>query len=317
MNKKKGTLLLLKGILAFGICGYLFTILDISELKKALARTDFTYLAVGMLIILIKRILYAWQTVIALEHHGISLTTTRALMINIISGFYNLFLPGGFTSGIVKWYKFSKPSGKRVEALAAIFFLRFVCTICILLLGFVGFILDNPFGSTLLLWVSVFFLGGLITFYMCFFSKKAIVFVEAILNCSPSWIPPFFEDKLREIIISLKTYRHLSFKETYKILILPIINQLLAILFLTAVAFSIEIRIPVFALFWLWSMVYVVELIPASISGLGFREGALVYLLPLYGIDPARAMLFSLIIFSFTILFGLIGGILEAKESLW
>jgi hypothetical protein len=61
-------------------------------------------------------------------------------------------------------------------------------------------------------------------------------------------------------------------------------------------------------------MVYVLELIPASISGLGFREGALVYLLPLYGVEPARAMLFSLIIFSFTILFGLIGGILEAKE---
>jgi uncharacterized membrane protein YbhN (UPF0104 family) len=314
VNKKKGTLLLLKGIFAFGICGYLFSILDISELKEALARTNFNYLAVGMLIILAKRILYAWQTVIALNHHGISLTTARALMINIISGFYNLFLPGGLTSGVVKWYKFSKPSGKHVEVLAAIFFLRFICTISILFLGFVGFILDNPFGSALLLWVSIFFVGGLITFYMCFFSRKAIIFVEAIFSSIQSWIPPFFEDKLREIIISLETYRHLSFKETYKMLILPIINQLLAVLFLIAIAFSIEIRIPVFALFWLWSMVYVLELIPASISGLGFRESALVYLLPLYGVEPARAMLFSLIIFSFTILFGLIGGILEAKE---
>jgi len=303
--------------LAFGICGYLFTILDLSELKTALTKTHFNYLAAGVLIVLITRTLYAWQTMLALKHHGIPLTTTRALVINTISGFYNLFLPGGLSGGIVKWYKLSKPSGKRAEVFAAIFFLRFINTIFILSFGLVGFIIDNPVGSRFLFWVSLFFCCGLFTFYICFFSKRFIIFMEAILNHTQLRIPSFFRNGLHKVFNSLTGYRSLSFEEIFKILLVPLINQFFTILFLIAVARAIDLRIPVFALFWIWSMVYIIQLIPVSISGLGLREGALVYLLPFYGVDPARAMLFSLIIFSFSVLGDLIGGILEAKEFLF
>ena len=303
--------------MAFGICGYLFTVLDLSELKAALTKTHFNYIAAGILIVLITRILYAWQTMLALKHHQIFLTTTRALVINTISGFYNLFLPGALSGGIVKWYKFSKPSGKRAEAFAAIFFLRFINTIFILSFGLVGFSLDNPVGSRFLFWVAVFFCIGLFTFYLCFFSKRFIIFMEAILNKIQLRIPTFFRNSLHKILVSLTRYRFLSFEEIFKILLVPIINQFFTILFLIAVARAIDLRIPLYALFWLWSMVYIIQLIPASISGLGLREGALVYLLPFYGVDPARAMLFSLIIFSFTVMGGLIGGILEAKEFIF
>jgi uncharacterized protein (TIRG00374 family) len=316
VKTKKISFIFFKGLLAIGVCGYLFTILDISQLKTALAKTDFNYLAAGILIVLITRILYAWQTMLALKHHGIPLTTTRALVINTISGFYNLFLPGTLSGGIVKWYKLSKPSGKRAEVFSAVFFLRFINTIFILLLGLVGFIMDNPVGSSFLVWVAVFLCGGLFAFYICFFSKRFIVFMEAILNYIQLRIPSLLRDGLHKILVSLTRYRSLSFEEVFKILLVPIINQFFTILLLIAIAAAIDLQIPVHVLFWLWSMIYIIQIIPASISGLGLREGALVYLLPFYGVDPAKAMLFSLAIFSFTILAGLIGGILEAKEFL-
>jgi uncharacterized protein (TIRG00374 family) len=317
VNIKRISLIFIKALLAFGVCGYLFTIIDISELKTALAKTDFRYLAAGVLIALITRILYAWQTKLALKHHDIFLTTTRSLIISTIAGFYNLFLPGGLSGGVVKWHKLSKPSGKRAEVFSAIFFLRFINTIFILLFGLGGFVLDNPVDSRFLLWIAVFLSAGLFTFYICFFSKRFLIFIEAILNYIQLRIPSFFRESLHKILVSMARYRSISFEEIFKILLVPIINQFFTILLFIAVARAIDLRIPLYAVFWLWSMVYIIQLIPASISGLGLREGALVYLLPLYGVDPARAMLFSMTLFSVSVLYDLIGGILEAEEFLF
>jgi hypothetical protein len=254
---------------------------------------------------------------LALQHHGIPVTTTRALVVNTISGFYNLFLPGSLSGGFVKWYKLSKPSGRRAEVFSAILFLRFINTIFILLLGLVGFIIDNPLDSKFIFWVAVILCGGLFSFYICFFSKQFIFITEAILNSIELRMPSFLRDGLYKILVSLKSYRAFSYTEMFKILFVPILNQFLTILLLIAVARAIDIRISVYVLIWLWSMVYIIQLIPVSISGLGLREGALVYMLPFYGVDPTKAMLFSLTLFSFIVLGSLIGGILEAKEFLF
>jgi hypothetical protein len=69
-------------------------------------------------------------------------------------------------------------------------------------------------------------------------------------------------------------------------------------------------------LVWVWivPLVHLIQWVPASVSGLGLREGVLVLLLPRYGVPPADALAFSILIFGYTVLLGLSGGILELKE---
>jgi hypothetical protein len=59
-------------------------------------------------------------------------------------------------------------------------------------------------------------------------------------------------------------------------------------------------------------------MIPISISGLGVREGALLFLLKPYGVWGEEALALSLIIFGITVLLiGAIGGLLEGRKLLF
>ena len=97
-------------------------------------------------------------------------------------------------------------------------------------------------------------------------------------------------------------------------IIVTFTNLALTILLFYMVGRSLDITIAMYTLPWIVAMVYLIYMIPVSISGLGVREGALVLVLPYYGVDPSTAMVFSLILFGLLLLMGLAGGILEIRE---
>lgn len=310
-------MILAKWLVGFGIAGYLLTILEVSDFKAAIFRADLRFLAAGTLVVFAARLLYAWQVALAVRHHGIPLTTMRALVINTIAGFYGLFLPGGLSAGVIKWYKLAKPSGNRAEVLAAILFLRLINTSVILGFGMVGVLVDNPLDSSLLFWTALCLFVTLAAVCMGFVSKRVAVRFEVIRKHDRVRIRATIRDWLRKVLTSFAQYRTLSHNHLLKVLVVPFMNQVLTIILFLAVARALSISIPLSALVWIWSVVYIIQLIPASISGLGLRESALVFLLPHYGVEPASAMAFSLTIFGYTVLAGLIGGILEAGEVLF
>ncbi len=80
-------------------------------------------------------------------------------------------------------------------------------------------------------------------------------------------------------------------------------------------ALGLGLKIPLFATVWISAMVVLIQHIPGSISGLGLREGALVLLLPIYGVTPPQAMAFSLISFGYVLAMGLLGGLFEVNEQ--
>lgn len=66
-------------------------------------------------------------------------------------------------------------------------------------------------------------------------------------------------------------------------------------------------------LFWLliaMPVAIIATLLPISLGGLGVREGALVGVLALFGVDPSSAILFSFMVYLSKVLVGMIGGII-------
>lgn len=74
------------------------------------------------------------------------------------------------------------------------------------------------------------------------------------------------------------------------------------------VLLSSRLNLPVRPWDYLWinGVLVVALVIPASVMGMGMREGAMVFLLGLWGIDVSRAMSLSLLISSLTIVKGLV-----------
>jgi len=306
-----------KILVGVGIVFYLLETLNIAKVKAAIAESDLKYLAAGMGVVLLIRILRAWQMMLAVQHHHVELSTLRGLAINTISGFYSLFLPGDLSAGAIKWHKLAKLSGKRIEVLSAIFFIRLINTTFILGFGIIGVLIDSPFDSAALFYITVSLIIALTLVHIFIFIDKPEVRMEFLLKYGAHWIPSFILDKLCKVWISFTQYKTLSRSELLKLLSVPLLNQMLTILLFVTVGCAVQIWIPLFVLVWLVSMVYIIQLIPASICGLGFRESALVFLLPHYGVEPSSAMAFSLILFGFTLLMAVIGGILEAKEAVF
>jgi uncharacterized membrane protein YbhN (UPF0104 family) len=300
-------------LLGLGIVTFLLIKLDVSRMLNAIIQADFSWVFAGLLAIAFIRVFSSWQNWLALDYYDINLSLARILVINTIVGFYSLFLPSAAT-GAIKWVKFSKSHGKYPEVLASLLFIKAINTIFICFIGSFALLTSTEFRQPAISFFAVSLLGALIAFYVCLFvfplHKKTENWLESHLN----WLPDKLLCKINELFQAVSISRQLQRKVFLRILLVPILLQVMLFLLFFAVACALNLYLPASVLIWIGSMVYLIHLVPASISGLGLREGALVVLLPYYQVEPADALAFSLIIFSFTVFLGGIGGVLEAVE---
>ena len=61
---------------------------------------------------------------------------------------------------------------------------------------------------------------------------------------------------------------------------------------------------------WIVAFVMMAQVLPITIAGIGVREGLFAFLLGQYGVPTTTAVALSLVVFSVTLLFGIVGGIL-------
>ena len=295
---------------AIGLCliWYLLVRIDIAKVLGAFAEADFTWLFAGCIVIILIRILMAWQMKAVVRHQDVHLTTARAFVINLITGFYTLIL-GDMSAGVMRWHKLSRPSGKRAEVLAALVFLRLINSSVILLFGVIALLIDDPFDKPVISFTAIAFLAGIMVVFCSIFLERVVVRIERCLRDSLPGVTPFIWEKLRMVWSALAQYRTLSKSALATITWVSLLNLISSFAFFFLLAKALHLAIPLITLVWVRAMVLVIQLIPVSIAGLGVREGALVFILPIYGISPADAMAFSLFLFGLIIVIGLVGGI--------
>jgi hypothetical protein len=89
--------------------------------------------------------------------------------------------------------------------------------------------------------------------------------------------------------------------------------HVLGVLLYLMLAASLKVEISFVSIGWIAMATTLVTMVPVTVSGLGLREGTLVYLLSLYGVAAADAMALSLLYFAARFLvMGLAGGLIEA-----
>ncbi len=314
--EKKYLLFGLKWALGLTILVYLIRSVDFSKVRWAIVTADVRFLLIGLVLTLVIRLFLAWQTQIAVTVLKVPLTVGRAFVINLTTAFYGLVLPGDLSTGAVRWYKLSNPTGQGAEVFAAIVFQRLVNTLYILLFGLAGLLIDFPFERGALL-VSVFLLlSGAAVLFGFVFSSRFSHAVESLLGQPLKKVPTALRSKLEKVLTAAASYRHVPTRKVLSVFLLAAADTLTSIVLFSATAAALGLTVPLFALIWIRSLVLLIQLVPASISGLGLREGALVVLLPYYGVAPVDALCFSLIIFGYTLFFSALGGLVEAWESL-
>jgi hypothetical protein len=267
-----------------------------------------------MIGIICQRILLAWQTSTAIRHYDIVLSTKRAFIINQIVNFYSLFLPSGITGGVIKWYRFSQHSGKRAETLAAIIYIKIYYLTFMFTAGLLALVFENPFGQKIMYFAFIaLFLA--IVFVLFISNVESLPKITKVYSYGLRRLPDWFSRRLYKLCNELDYFKHLVPLQFFYFLVAPPLVLCCVALVYYLTALGLGVKIPLFSAIWISAMVVLIQHIPAFISGLGLREGALVMLLPIYEVTPPQAMAFSLISFGYLLVMGLLGGLFEINEQ--
>lgn len=312
---KKIVMLLCKLGVAGGILYYILQKTDIIEILTVIKSAKLFYVLFAFILYLFCRYITAYQSKIVFVNQGIKLSTFRIFIINIESNFYDLFIPGGVGSSAVKWYKFSKPEGKRVQAFTSIVVIRLVNAFIMIVIGVFALLLKNPFNSLSLNVVVISLIVSMVFLQLAIFNKKASIFIDKFLNIFfLRVIPELVSEKVIKFWESFNKLKRLSVHDLLILIIVSISLYLLNTYIFFVISISISINLSVLVIAWITATVLLINMIPISISGLGVREGSLLFLLDKYHISDTETLSFSFIIFGIGIITALIGGAIEAKN---
>ena len=294
---------------------YIFYIIPLSKIVEILSSAKFGYILTGLLII-IPAIIYlsALQMEILTKKQGLPIKRRAILQINLVTRFYNLFLPGFLSGGAIKWYKLSSVSGMPTKALISIVFNRFFDTLTAVLIGLLFWTLDVNARSNYLIGGTLFILLlGLLLLYFLTFNKHTFQFSDLVLK-RLSFIPKSIRNWFAKWLDTANEFSDFSKQNFLYLLFISFIGNILGIVLFYLFAVSIDIDISFINSGWIRSFLLLLLMLPISFSGIGVREGSLVVILDNYSVLPEKAVALSFLLLARIVFFGLIGAVIEAIQ---
>jgi uncharacterized membrane protein YbhN (UPF0104 family) len=292
---------------------------DLGRVAATLRSADLWFLLPAVFLNLLFRCVLAYQMSLGLAPLRLRFHTSHLLKIGFIAGFYGLVLPGGMLPGAAAaWYKLSRGEATAVEAGAVVVYVRLVNTLTMLAIGLVALFFDPAGGSAALrAIVGTLFVAGLLS-YMFFLSPRLAGWLVRLARGLPHWgsLPGGVRSKGLEVWQAVSAFHGLGPRAVMSMFALSLLSNLLGVLVWFMLAKAEGIPLSILAIGWVSSLLTVVQMVPVSVAGLGTREAALVILMSHYGIAQEQAVSFSFALFGLTVLFAVVGGLLEGWDLL-
>lgn len=297
MNAKRA-LFVAKLAISLSLIAYLFSLVDFPSLKQDFAGLLLVYVAFAVLLLLCQSLLSAfkWRTLLVAD--GVSLKYLYLLKTYMISHFVSLFLPTSFGGDIYRVMAVRKAAMSTAKTTSSVLFDRLTGLFALLSLACVGY-LTYP-GLPLKWLVAAGYVGGLLIFWL-----GASGWILSRIRPAQSGVL----QELHKILESFYTYS----KNRRCLLIALAVSfafQLNIVLINKVYSLAFGLEVPFMVLLTIIPLVYLTEMIPLSINGLGFREGAFVFFYQLIGHSSEAGFGVALLVLTLRYTMGLIGGTL-------
>lgn len=260
---------------------------------------------------------YKWG--LLLRAQGLFLPLSKLILFYFIGIFFNMFMPGSSGGDVVRVYELSKYTKRLPESLASIFVERLtgllaIVSIALIVLLLTPGIIQNrnvayTAGGFLLisLFVSLILFNQRLAKKLSFIFNPLFNFLDFPLFQRFSFSNP--RKKFKELYFSLHLYKRHK-KVISKVISLSFLAQGITILSYFLISLSFDFGIDLRYFFLLIPIIAIVKMLPISINGIGVSEGAFVLFFTPLGVSISKAILLSLLIFTFLTAFSLIGGVI-------
>ncbi len=296
---------LVKLVLSGGLLWYIATRISLQGLGEALAGADPVLLGLALALSAGGMAAAAQQLRAVGERQGIYLSTRDALALNLATSFYNLFLPGSIAGGVARWYRLARSHSveQPVAALAVILGSRIVELATVLVAGLVFWAADPLARSSHL--VPAIFVGLL---------AGLILGVRVVTDPrGRGALPAAWRRRFGTALDSVGRFGDLPSGTLRRLAAASVARHLLMIGGFYCVALALRLPLTLAVAGWTRTVVALAGMLPATLGGLGVREGSLIAVLHPYGVPPHGAAALGLLLFGREVLAGAVGAVLEAR----
>lgn len=299
---------LLRVVISLGLLAFLLAQVGLRETWASLQGANLGYLLAVFLLYLATIALRSYRWRIFLNAQGVQASLPKLASLCLIGVFFNLVLPTGFGGDVVRVYELSQYSSRTASSITTVFMDRLsgflaLFAMAAAALAFSYHLVSYEVGVTIIL----IFLASLVG--------------TGALFCRPLWRRleglPIFSSLtqrgwVKDLYLSAQSYTLTPLAQAISLSLA--FNAILVFMnYLAALSFGVEISFWYFLLFI--PIISFLLVLPISLSGLGVREGAYIYLFCPVGVPPSSALAISLSIYGVTVATGLIGALIYAVEG--
>jgi uncharacterized protein (TIRG00374 family) len=284
--------------LSVGLLAYLFTLIDLDRLLNQLRQADPRYLLIALLLLLAQIGISSLKWQLILRSDGVLMLLPYLVKVYMIGNFLSLFLPTSFGGDVYRVLAIrginrdlaKSTSSVLFDRMSGVFALVSICMIAYLALP------DRPYDPLILLVYALGVAGFLIV------SSSAAIGVMDAAKIS-------LIRKLGKVLASFRNYRQ-DPRSLAIIILLSFVFQLNIVLINKLYTMSLGIDVSFGTLLVIIPLIYLTELLPISINGLGVRESAFGFFFVLIGHTVEEGLAVSLLVIGMRYLTGAVGGVL-------
>jgi len=295
MNKK--VIGAIKLAVSSALIVYLFSIVDFGETFSRFKTIDSRFILAALALLIVQVAVSALKWKLILRSDGLDTPYLRLLNAYYIGNFLSLFLPSSFGGDIYRVYALSADNRSLGKTTSSVLFDRLTGLFALLTIALIGYV-SMPDTKFDMVFVALYLLG-LVSFWLCT-SQRAVTALQA---SSIGIIR-----KLAVLLESFRTYRR-DLSTLWKVIAISMFFQFMIVVINKIYALALSIDISLGELLVIIPLVYLTEVLPISINGIGVRDSAFVFFYVMLGYTKEEGLAVALLVLAMRYVSGLVGGV--------
>jgi uncharacterized protein (TIRG00374 family) len=283
---------------------FLLSRVDVGSLKDSLTRARLSLVVLAFAILLVGLVVNAFRWQVFLKPLGLALSVSELIRLTFVGTFFNAFLPTGFGGDAYKSFMMGGEVASMSEPLATVFLDRLAGLVGLSLLALAGSVARFGSGDR-----------GPVTVAASLLSFAILMLSGLALRLAPGSKRRGASSRLGARVRTFARAFATAGRERQAVrrgALVGIASALLLVAVNALLAAALEITVPLSAFAGIVLIATLMTIVPLSINGLGFREGAYVWCLAAYGIGHEQALAFAVLVLAVTLASCAVGGIVYA-----
>lgn len=301
-------LFVLRLVLSLGLLVFLISKSGPSKLIFLAKNVHPLYLTVAFVLTVLAAVLSAYKWQVLIKIYGFDVPLRKLTSMYFVGQFFNSFLPTTIGGDTARIKDLNREIKHGVESTISVFLDRFTGLIALLLIGsMTSFFLPFRLGfSYIMLTSAIILISLLFLSYLVLEKKDWLVQIPGLRSSIEMMGISAKSRQVYQDILQFKADK----KASQKAILISIFFHALAIVINYILAKGIRIDISFIYLCMFVPLITLISMLPASINGIGVREGAYVFFLSRIGISESEAVALSLLVYTLSLAASLAGGVI-------